>query len=113
MSNKVDLFDLDEIAQEDRAVKIGGEEYPVEESSVGEYINLIREEREAAKANDEEKLGEDDFFERMIDSVKRSIPTCPEEKLKGLKPKQLFALLSWLTQANSNQEEDGEQPEKS
>jgi len=111
MSNKVDLFDLDEIAQEERAVKIGGEEYPVVESSVGEYITLIREEKEAAKANEEENIGEDEVMLKMIEAISRSIPTCPEEKLKGLKPKQLFALMTWLTQANSAAEE-GEEPEK-
>lgn len=113
MGNKVDLFDLDEVVQEERYIKLGGQEYKVEETSVGDYIQLMKEERKEIKRNKNKEDMTEATFERMLKSVKHTIPTCPEEKLRNLTPKQLFGLIAWLNHANSDVEEGEEEQEKS
>lgn len=110
MSEKIDLFDLDEIVEEQRFVKIKGVDHEVKEASVGDYLALLKEEK-TADGNEKESTPEESI-ERMVQVVSRSIPSCPREDIEGLTSKKLMALIRWLNQANEPEHEEGEELEK-
>lgn len=92
------LLNIDDLVVPKRAVKIGGYEHQIAEQSVGQLI-------ESAKMSKAQRVEEDDTvarFEEFVGAVKRILPTCAEDTLRGLTVKQLVAIVDF---ANAPDEE--------
>lgn len=92
------LLNIDDLVTPKRAVKIGGYEHQIAEQSVGQLI-------ESAKMSKAQRDDQDDAvsrFEDFVATVKRMLPTCQEDVLRGLTIKQLVAIVDF---ANAPDEE--------
>ena len=65
------LIDIDALLGEPIVVRIGGQDYPVEELNTEEYLRLIRLTGEA------ERRGVVELNEAIIEQAKRLVPTFP------------------------------------
>ncbi len=103
------LLNIDDLVVPKRAVKIGGYEHQIAEQSVGQLI-------ESAKMSKAQRVEEDDTvarFEEFVGAVKRILPTCAEDTLRGLTIKQLVAIVDFANEPDEAavQEAAGEKKE--
>lgn len=88
------ILNLDSLAKTIRTFTLGGEEYPVEEMTVENFIETTKQ------ANEIQKMGEDatfsDQLEATVKMIQRSVPTCPTEKLRRLSIEQLVTVSKFL-----------------
>lgn len=85
------LLNIDDLAKPKRAIVVGGYEHQLAEQSVGQLI-------EAAKLDSGEVTQADDVvakFESYVKTIRRLIPTCPEEVVRGLTVKQMSAIVKF------------------
>ena len=93
------VLNLDELAQEERVLTIKGQDYPMKEMSVSEFIVATREAEKAQKEAEKEGATElelSEVMERLVDMMSDSFPTCPKEELSALKMAHLNAILEFM-----------------
>lgn len=83
------LLNIDDLAKPSRAIVIGGYEHQIAEQSVGQLIESVKM---AAQATEKDAAYD---FEMLVKSVKRLVPTCVEETIRGLTVKQLIAIINF------------------
>lgn len=103
------LLNIDDLVTPKRAVKICGYEHQIAEQSVGQLI-------ESAKMSKAQRDNQDDVisrFEDFVATVKRMLPTCQEDVLRGLTIKQLVAIVDFANEPDEAavQEAAGEKKE--
>jgi len=99
------LLNIDELTQQELAIKIGGVEYSVVERSVQQVLTAIKAEKELKDADEATKL------EKFVQMLNESIPDCPKEKLLRLPMATLNQIFEFISDTETVQSEtqDGEQ----
>jgi hypothetical protein len=90
------ILNIDAFAQITRQISLGGVAYPIEETSVQQFIDNLKA-AEALEATDpaaKENVAKN--FEQAIASIKEAIPTLPEEKIRALKLPAMTAVLQFI-----------------
>lgn len=100
----MELLNLDEVAQVNRFVMFDGEKYEIHQASLGELIIELQQAKERSKLDPTE----DNLFEDLLNQAVLLLPTCPIEKLKTLKMKQLKALIDFARESDEKAVEGGE-----
>jgi hypothetical protein len=87
------FLNLDELAVTNRTVTIGGKDYPVQEMSVGNFIETSKE-TESLKAKGDVSVSEN--MESTITMIKRFIPTLDDSVARAMNMKQLGTLMRFI-----------------
>ena len=93
------VLNLDELAQEERVLTLGGKNYTMKEMSVREFIHATREAEKAQKEAEKEgatELEMSEVMEKLVGMISDAFPDCPKEALSGLKIVQLNAILEFM-----------------
>lgn len=101
MSKSIDLLNLDEVVEQERALVLGGKEYPVVQQSVADYLKRLKTERDEEKSQGEDTP--EKTMLRIVDAIQSSIPSCPTEVLLKLTPEKLMTILRWLNRADEGE----------
>jgi len=94
------LLNLDDFAGEERALVLGGVEYPMVEMSVKEFVEVTSNE---SLMDEDMPLSEQ--VRLSIEMIQRRFPTCPKEKLDALNLSQLTAILDFARGEQVGEEE--------
>jgi len=87
---KTRFIDIDLIDTNIGIARIGGNDYPVRQLSMQQYINLIAA---SEQTDDDAKPGE--YLKQTAESLKNMIPDCPMEEFLKLTLEQMNALMAW------------------
>lgn len=106
----MELLNLDALIEVRREVKLGGQNYPVVDQTVGQMIDAVR----LAKKVDENPNDVETILGAMIQTAKRLVPGAPHDLVESLKMRQLSALIEFASAsdseavAGSEQEQSGD-----
>lgn len=96
------MLNLDELANEERVLKLNGSEHVLRDVSVGDFIEITRM-TEGLK----DDLPISDQLEMMVSIIKRRFPTVDEEELAALNMRQLNAILEFARQGDGQPDDAG------
>lgn len=107
----VKLLNLDELAAVERAVVIGGKEYPVVEQSVGQMLARLSLSKEQNLKDPEV------FLKNMQQTAQDILPSAPKKVIGSLSIKQITRLVEFLNdreldQAAEQMQKAGEKAEQ-
>jgi hypothetical protein len=89
------ILNVDQYTSARRQISFAGQTYAVEEPTLQEFIDNLKAAEDLEKSEKkEESLA--DSFEQAIKSIKQSIPSLPEEKIRGLKVSAITAILQFI-----------------
>lgn len=100
-------LNVDELAPEQRVLKLRGKEYPMKEMSMEELITTIRETEQLAEKKGKVTVSEQ--MEMMVQTVQRAFPSCPKGVLMSLSVAQLAAIIDFAQKDFNKQAEGGEE----
>lgn len=86
------VLNLDALAKVERTVTIGGVKYDVEEMTVENFIETTK----AAERLSVPGITPAEQVEETVKMIQRSLPKCPEEKLRKLNLEQLAVVSKFL-----------------
>lgn len=101
MSN---LLNLDAVSPPQRHVAIGGNEYAVKTTSLGDYIQMLRDAEALEGQIDSGTIKQSDLIEAHIKSVAHAIPDMPNDVLFSLTGDQLQAIVSFIRETSGDSE---------
>ncbi|MCG5512860.1 hypothetical protein [Ectothiorhodospira shaposhnikovii] len=108
------LLNLDDLAPKtDLVIRFGGEEYPIEPMSVEAFIELNKKAQKLdAKAEKDKSPAEE--VEMLVETIRASVPACPEKVLRSMKLVQLYAIMNFIREQAGEQAvaNDAEEPAK-
>lgn len=84
------ILNIDSFAKDERSIKLGGVEYPIKEMTVDNFIETTRQALSLEDANLVEQV------EGTIKMIMRSIPTVPEDVLRGIKLEHLQTIVAFI-----------------
>jgi hypothetical protein len=90
----MEILNIDAFAETKRQLKMDGKVYPVEESTVQEFINNLKAAEDLEKSGVEKNLAES--FEGAVKVVTDAIPTLPKEEILKLKMPAMMAVLQFI-----------------
>lgn len=85
-------LNLDALVKVERTITLGGETYDVEEMTVENFIETTK----AAERLSKEGITLAEQIEETVKMIQRSIPACPEAKLRKLGLEQLAVISKFL-----------------
>lgn len=90
------ILNIDAFAQITRQISLGGVAYPIEETSVQQFIDNLKaaEALEATDPDAKENVARN--FEQAIVAIREAIPTLPEDKIRALKLPAMTAVLQFI-----------------
>jgi hypothetical protein len=100
------LLNLDELVNEQRVLKLNGQEHVMKSLSVGDFIELNREIEKFKKRGGE--LTTEEQVELMIAEVQRYFPTMGTSELRNLTINQLLLILNFVRDSQDQQSEGDE-----
>lgn len=80
------LVNLDDLVKVQKAITLGGKEYPIVEQTLGQMID-------AMKLEDDENLGHAEQLKLMRDATRSLVPTLSSKQIDGLTMAQLNAIM--------------------
>lgn len=86
-------LNLDALTKTTRTLTLGGNIYPVVEMTVENFIETTKHADKLAAGGDPSFS---DQIEATIAMIKRSVPSCPSESLRGLTIEQLVMVSKYL-----------------
>lgn len=89
------VLNLDELAPEQRVLTIKGQQYPMKEMTVADFIEITKE-AQAAESAERRELSLGEQVEMLVEAIVKAFPTCPREVLLGLALNQLTAILTFV-----------------
>lgn len=102
MSTK--LLNLDDLIEDERAIRIKGVEYTIADQSVGQMLSAIKASNRTEDHDDPEFV-----VTTMIKHVQQIIPDCPIEVIESLGMSGITAILAFVSGAPAEKDgEDGE-----
>jgi hypothetical protein len=87
------ILNLDDLAKIEKTICIAGQEYPVVEMSVADFIDATKDAEALVKSGDDGTITN---LEATIRMLRRSIPSLPEEKIRALSLGQLKVLIAFV-----------------
>lgn len=93
------LLNLDELEQIDYTLKLKGQEYPMVDISVGDFIKITK-----MTETLDENMPISAQMEKTVELIQVRFPTVPKEELMSLNMDQLAAVLKFSRQAGAELE---------
>lgn len=96
MTTTTKILNLDELAKEERVLKLNGKSHKMKDTSVEEFITASKaaEEAEKAEGSDDDVLLSK-MIENMVEMVMNAFPTIVKEDVSGLRLEQLNAIVDF------------------
>ncbi len=104
------ILNLDELAPEEKQLKLKGEGYSMKEMSVDDFISITRKAEKIEK--DSTDMPMSDRVEFLMDMVCDSFPTCPRDDLRGLNLEQLNAIIEFARGDMDKEAKEGDEKGK-
>lgn len=106
------VLNLDDLAPEERVLRLRGNEYKMRPMTVADFIEATREAEKAQKDAEAEQreIPLSETVEKLVDVIIKSFPDCPRSELSSLSVSQLTAILEFM--ADKKPEEGADEGKK-
>ncbi len=92
------ILNIDQYANTNRQLSIGGNIYPVEEPTVQQFIDNLKaaEDLEKQGGDPDAKLSLSESFEQAVKTITQAVPTVPVALVRSLKLPAMTAVLQFI-----------------
>lgn len=91
------ILNIDQYANTNRQLSIGGNVYPVEEPTVQQFIDNLKIAEDLEKqSTPDAKLSLSESFEQAVKTITQAVPTMPVAQVRALKLPAMTAVLQFI-----------------
>lgn len=91
------ILNIDQYANTNRQLSIGGNVYPVEEPTVQQFIDNLKVAEDLEKqGTPDTKVSLSESFEQAVKTITQAVPTMPVELVRSLKLPAMTAVLQFI-----------------